>query len=103
MSSAIYKINQKINTPIEFRGLKAQYIWYLGIALVGLMLVFAVMYIIGISPFICVGLILVSGVVVFMQVHKLSNRYGEHGMMKKVAKRGIPSIIKSYSRTQFIK
>jgi hypothetical protein len=29
--------------------------------------------------------------------------YGEHGMMKKVAKRGIPAVIKSYSRKAFCK
>jgi len=101
--NSVYHINKGINKPIEFRGLKAQYIWYLGGGLVGLMIVFTVMYIIGISPYVCVGLILVAGTVLFMYVYKLSNTYGEHGMMKKVAKRGIPKVIKSYNRKLFVR
>ena len=68
-----------------------------------MMIVFTVMYIIGISPYVCVGLILVAGTVLFMYVYKLSNTYGEHGMMKKVAKRGIPKVIKSYNRKLFVR
>ena len=30
MSNSVYKVNKGINKPIEFRGLKAQYIWWLG-------------------------------------------------------------------------
>src|SRR3984885_4265019 len=103
MANSIYKINKGINKAIEFRGLKAQYIWYLGGGLVGLMIIFAVMYIIGISPYLCVGLILIEGTILFMYVYKLSNTYGEHGMMKKVAKRDIPKVIKSYNRKLFVK
>ncbi len=101
--NSIYKINKGINKPIEFRGLKAQYIWYLCGGLVGLMIIFAVMYIIGISPYICVGLIGIAGTILFIHVYKLSNTYGEHGMMKKVARRGIPKVIKSYDRKLFTK
>jgi hypothetical protein len=36
-----------------------------------------------------------------MHVYKLSRKYGEHGMMKTLAKRSIPQIIKSYSRKTF--
>lgn len=34
MSNSVYQINKGINKPIEFKGLKAQYIWYLGGGLV---------------------------------------------------------------------
>ena len=102
MANSIYKINKGINKSIEFRGLKAQYIWYLGVGIVGLMILFAIMYIIGINSFLCVGLILVAGTCLFMYVYKLSNTYGEHGMMKKVAKKSIPKAIKSYNRKLFV-
>ena len=61
MNSTVYPINKGINKSIEFRGLKAQYIWYLGGALVGLLVLFAVLYIIGINSYFCVGFILVAG------------------------------------------
>jgi hypothetical protein len=102
MANSIYKINKGINKPIEFKGLKAQYIWYLGGGLVGLMILFAIMYIIGINSFICVGLILIAGTFLFMYVYKFSNTYGEHGMMKKVARRGIPKTVKCNARNIFV-
>jgi hypothetical protein len=103
MGNSVYKINKGINKSIEFRGLKAQYIWWLGGGIVGLLLLFAILYIIGVNSLVCVGIIGIAGTVVFMWVYKLSNTYGEHGMKKKLAIRNIPSVIKSYSRTQFIK
>lgn len=103
MANSVYKINKGINKPIEFKGLKAQYIWYLAIGLTALLIVFAVLYIIGVNTYVCLVLILVAGAILFMRVTKLSNKYGEHGMMKKVAAQGVPKIIKSYSRKMFIK
>ncbi len=103
MANSVYKINKGINKPIEFKGLKAQYIWYLAIGLIILLIVFAVMYIIGVNTYACLVLILIAGAVLFMRVTKLSNKYGEHGMMKKVAAQGVPKVIKSYSRRIFIK
>lgn len=103
MASSVYKINKAINKPVEFRGLKAQYIWYLGGGLVILLILFALLYIIGVNTFFCVALIGVLGTILFTWVYGISNKYGEHGMMKKVARRGIPWVIKSYSRKTFCK
>ena len=103
MDNSVYKINKGINRPIEFKGFKAQYIWYLGIGLVALLVLFAVLYIIGINTYVCLVLTLVLGAGLFMRVSKLSNKYGEHGMMKKIASQSVPRIIKSRSRTIFFK
>lgn len=103
MANSVYKINKGINKPVEFRGLKAQYIWWLGGGLVILLIVFAILYVIGVNTFFCVGLIAILGTALFVQVYKLSHKYGEHGMMKKIAQRNIPSVLKSYSRTVFFK
>ena len=100
--NSVYKINKGINKSIEFQGLKAQYIWWLGGGLVGIMILFAVLYIIGINVFVCLGLILIAGAFLFIYVFKMSNTYGEHGMMKKVARRGIPKVIKCYNRDLFL-
>lgn len=100
--ATVYQINKGINKSIEFRGLKAQYIWYLGGALVGLLIVFAILYIIGVNAFICVGVVLIAGTFSVMKIYRLSHDYGAHGMMKKVAGRGIPRLVKSHSRKVFI-
>ena len=101
MGNSVYNINKGINKSIEFKGLKAQYIWYLGGCLIVLLIIFASLYIIGINPFICVGLIFGSGTFLVMKIYQLSNKYGEHGMMKSLARRSIPRTIKSYSRNIF--
>ena len=73
MSNSVYQINKGINKPIEFKGLKAQYIWYLGGGLVILMIIFVILYIAGI------------------------NIYGQYGLMKKKKKKAVPKVIKSYT------
>ena len=60
LMASIYHINKGINKPIEFKGLKAQYIWYLGGGLVALLILFAIIYIAGINMFICLGVIISS-------------------------------------------
>ncbi len=102
MANSVYKINKGINKPIEFKGLKAQYIWWLGGGIVGLLLVFAILFVIGVNSFVSLVLVGLAGVGVFLWVYKLSNTYGEHGMKKKMARRNIPPVIKCYSRKCFI-
>lgn len=103
MSASVYQVNKGINKPIEFKGLKAQYIWYLGGGLIVLLILFAILYICGVPTILCLITVLSLGVWLFMHVHKLSRKYGQYGMMKAVARRSIPSIIKSYSRRIFTK
>jgi hypothetical protein len=102
MANSVYKINKGINKSIEFKGLKAQYIWYLGAGIVGLLLLFAILYVIGVNSFISIGIITLAGLGVFIWVYRLSNKYGEHGMKKKTAARSIPKVVKCYSRNLFV-
>jgi len=102
MHTSIYKINKGINKSIEFRGLKAQYIWWLGGGIISLMVLFAIMYIIGVNSYLCIAVILVAGSFVFTYVYRLSNKYGEHGMKKRIAKRSIPKTVKSYNCKLFL-
>ena len=103
MSNSVYQINKGINQSIEFKGLKAQYIWYLGGGVVVLMILFAIMYIIGLPSIICIGIILVLGTLLVVKMYKMSNQYGEYGLMKALAKKQLPKNIKVYSRRVFMK
>ncbi|MBS1526063.1 MAG: DUF4133 domain-containing protein [Bacteroidetes bacterium] len=101
MANSVYKMNKGINKSIEFKGLKAQYIWYLGGGLLGLLLLFAVLYICGISSLVCVAIVLCAGTWLFIRVYRMSNKYGEHGMMKMAASRQVPKVVKVRSRKIF--
>lgn len=102
MATSVYTINKGINKPIEFKGLKAQYIWWLGGGLLTLLILFAILYICGVNTFVCLATIVIAGTVLFIHVYKLSHKYGEHGMMKSIAKRSIPKVVKNYSRKIFL-
>ncbi|MBS1915561.1 MAG: DUF4133 domain-containing protein [Bacteroidetes bacterium] len=101
MPTSIYTINKGINKPIEFKGLKAQYIWWLGGGIICLMVLFAVLYIAGVNSYVCIALVFLAGAAVFHFVYRFSNKYGEHGMKKKIARRSIPKVIKSWNRKTF--
>ncbi|PSK90786.1 DUF4133 domain-containing protein [Taibaiella chishuiensis] len=103
MANSVYEINKGINKSIEFKGLKAQYIWYLGIGILILLLVFGFLYVLGINQIICVVIIGGLGAVLFQKVYAMSNKYGEHGMMKRFAQRSVPKVVKSNSRKRFVK
>ena len=101
--NSIYQINKGINKAIEFRGLKAQYIGYLAGGLVFLMILFAVLYIAGIPTLICLPVILLLGTILFMTVYKYSHKYGQYGLLKKVARRSLPPAIRFRSKKVFLK
>lgn len=81
--------------------LKAQYIWYLGGGLLVLLIGFAVLYICGVNPFVCLGATLLLGAGLFGYVYRLSHTYGPYGLMKAAAKRKIPRTVKIYTRKTF--
>lgn len=102
MANSVYQVNKGINKSIEFKGLKAQYIWYLGGGIVTLLIAFAVMYIAGLPSLLCIGIILIAGTTLVMKIYGMSKKYGEYGLMKKIAQKSIPQKIKNNTRTSFI-
>jgi Domain of unknown function (DUF4133) len=102
MANSVYKVNKGINRPVEFKGLKAQYIWVLGIGIVGLLILFAILYLVGVNVFITLIVILALGTLLFIHVYRFSNKYGQYGLMKKTARRQIPPCLCSHSRKLFI-
>lgn len=100
---SLYQINKGINKPIEFKGLKAQYIGYLAIGLVLLLIGFVIMYLLSIPVFACMIIISALGSALFYQVFRLSHKYGEHGLMKKAAKKYLPDHLKFSTRKIFLR
>lgn len=98
----IYHINKGINRPIEFRGLKGQYVGYLAVCIVGTLVGFGVLYACGISLYICTPSALGLGGWVIARVFRMSKRYGQYGLMKHGAKRRMPTALLSRSRKIFI-
>jgi hypothetical protein len=103
MVPIIYPINRGINRTLEFRGLKAQYIWY-GVAIVvGDMILFAFLYICHCPPWLCLIFAGVFGGSAMAIVFFLSNKFGQYGLMKRrAAFLYIPAAICCHSCILFI-
>lgn len=100
--ATVYDINKGINRSLEFKGIKAQYIMYLAAGMVVLLLLFAILFAIGINVYINLGLILLVGGGFVFSIQRMSRKYGEHGLVKIIAARKTPSTIPSRSRKVFI-
>ncbi|MGN6398693.1 MAG: DUF4133 domain-containing protein [Mucilaginibacter sp.] len=99
--NSVYSINKGINRAIEFRGLKAQYITYLAIGLVALLLLFIVLYVAGVNAYVDLVLVLGLGGFLIWKVFRMSHKYGQHGLMKRRAKRSLPTYVYFNSRKLF--
>lgn len=99
--ATVFHINKGVSHSIEFKGLKAQYIWYFVGGVLLLLVLFAVMYMAGFNSFMCVGLILGLGTLMTVKLYQMSGKYGEHGLMKKMAGGRVPRVIKNSSRLVF--
>lgn len=103
MANSVYKINKGINKAIEFKGLRAQYIWYLAIVFLLLLILFSILYFLGINQYVCIALIGGTGIFALQKIYAMSKKYGEHGLMKAMAKKMVPGRIKSNDRKVFFK
>ncbi|HML65228.1 MAG TPA: DUF4133 domain-containing protein [Dysgonomonas sp.] len=90
---AEYTINKGIGKPAEFKGLKSQYLFIFAGGLLSVFIVFVIMYMIGISQTVCIGFGVISAAVLVWSVFHLNEKYGEHGLMKRMALKNHPRYI----------
>ena len=88
----VYQINKGINRPIEFQGLRGQYIAWLAIGLVALLLSFIALYLLKVPVMVILPLVFTLGGGVFFLVLRLSKRFWVHGLSKFIARRSLPEI-----------
>lgn len=90
-----YHINKGIGRSVEFKGLKAQYLFIFAGGLLGLLILVMVMYMVGIHSYICLALGASGSSVLFWKTFSLNGKYGEHGLMKIASKKRHPRFIVS--------
>ena len=79
---AEFPINRGIGKSVEFKGLKAQYLFIFVGGLLALFILFVIMYMVGVNQWFCIVFGLVAASVLVWQTFALNARYGEHGLMK---------------------
>ena len=89
---AKYPINKGIGRPVEFKGLKAQYLFIFAGGLLAVFVLFVILYMAGVSQWVCIGLGVTAASAVVWLTFRLNARYGEHGLMKLGAARMPPAL-----------
>lgn len=90
---AEFSINKGIGKPAELKGLKSQYLFIFAGGLLGLFVVFVIMYMIGIDQIVCLIFGGVSAGVLIWSTFYLNEKYGEYGLMKLQAINNHPRFI----------
>ena len=85
-----YNVNKGIGKSVEFKGLKAQYLFIFAGGLLAVFVVFVIMYMIGIDQWVCIGFGVIAASALVWLTFNLNAKYGEHGLMKVLAKRQHP-------------
>ncbi|MDR0413484.1 MAG: DUF4133 domain-containing protein [Dysgonamonadaceae bacterium] len=88
-----YPINKGIGKPAEFNGLKAQYLFIFAGGLLGLFVVFVVMYMAGVNQWVCIVFGVTAALTLVYGTFHLNSKYGEHGLMKVQAKSNHPRYV----------
>jgi hypothetical protein len=88
-----FPINKGIGKPAEFQGLKAQYLFIFAGGLLGLFIVFVVMYMAGVNQWVCIIFGVTAALTLVYGTFYLNAKYGEHGLMKAQARRNHPRYV----------
>jgi hypothetical protein len=93
-----YNINKGIGRTVEFKGLKAQYLFIFAGGLLGVLVLVMVLYIAGIGSYVCIGIGGGGASLLIWQTFAMNKKYGEHGLMKVAARKRHPKYILSRRR-----
>ena len=99
-----FEINKGVGREVEFKGLRAQYLFIFAFGLLAVFVVFVIMYTAGIGQWTCNGFGVSAATAVVWLTFSLNRRFGSHGLMKLLAARQHPRRILSRKRiTRLIK
>ena len=85
-----YPVNKGAGNPVEFKGLKSQYLFVFAGGLVMVLLAVVILYLVGVDQWICISSGSISGGLLVWMTFRLNARYGEHGLMKLLAEKRHP-------------
>ena len=96
-----FEINKGVGREVEFKGLRAQYLFIFAFGLLAVFVVFVIMYKAGIDQWVCIGFGVVSASVLVWVTFRMNAKYGEWGLMKLHALRSHPRYI--INRRKFLR
>jgi hypothetical protein len=95
-----YNINKGIGRTVEFKGLKAQYLFIFAGGVLGVLVLVMILYIAGVNSYACIGIGGGGAALIIWQTFSLNRKHGEHGLMKLAVRRCHPRYILCRKRVQ---
>lgn len=95
-----WNINKGIGSTVEFKGLKAQYLFGFAGGLLLVLILVMVLYMADVNMYICLSIGCISSSLIVWKTFSLNNKYGEYGLMKLGAKKKHPQYIISRKPVQ---
>ena len=85
---AEYPVNRGIGKPVEFKGLKSQYLFIFAGGLLAVFVVFIVLFMAGVNQWVCIVFIVSASLLLVWQTFRL-----KYGLMKIAARKRHPRFI----------
>lgn len=90
VTMAEWEINKGVGRTVEFKGLKAQYLFLFAGGLLAVFFLVVILYLCGVSQIACLVIGIVGATLVVWQTFAMNRKYGQYGLMKKGAVRMHP-------------
>ena len=79
---ANWEINKGVGRTVEFKGLKAQYLFLFAGGLLAVFILVVILYLCGVSQIVCLIMGIVGATLVVWQTFAMNRKYGQYGLMK---------------------
>lgn len=82
---AEWEINKGIGRTVEFKGLKAHYLFLFAGGLLAVFILVVVLYLLGVNQLVCLVIGVVGASIIVWQTFAMNRKYGRYGLMKQQA------------------
>ena len=90
---AKWEINKGIGRSVEFKGLKAQFLFIFAGGLLGVFIITVFLHLCGVNQVLCPVLCLVGCTIVVWQTFAMNRKFGQYGLIKRAALRYHPKYL----------
>jgi sensor histidine kinase YesM len=92
-----YQVNRGADSAVEFKGLKAQYLFIAAGGLFGLFFIFVILRFTGLNVIVTLAITVLIGITLMIYVFTFSKKYGQHGFLKVTARKNVHNIVRKNS------
>lgn len=88
-----WEVNKGVGRSVEFKGLKAQYLFIFAGGLLAVFILTVILYLCDVDQVLCLVLCLAGCSLVVWQTFAMNRKYGQYGLMKHAARKYHPKYL----------